>query len=266
MKIADKFDFEEWLYKQLILVRASLSLEDYSFSVYSEEEWAKQGDIEPNCINVIIKYLSASKSFISTIQPIQLVIISEENSLQIAQMIFTKFFNDYNWNLNKVDDLMIKTQVNSPVVISNFEIIGTGYRSALFQTMNLYIIENAFDLQFMTYFADDDTEEEVNYINFSMAYAMSGDVKPFPSEPFAKTTRTLQTLAISLTVPMLKTSKFVNKILSIMNGSTSGNEDINLCFAFGDEMAEFNLYLKLASATIASAPNDIPSLIVGLTL
>lgn len=161
---------------------------------------------------------------------------------------------------------MIKTQVNSPVVISNFEIIGTGYRSALFQTMNLYIIENAFDLQFMTYFADDDTEEEVNYINFSMAYAMSGDVKPFPSEPFAKTTRTLQTLAISLTVPMLKTSKFVNKILSIMNGSTSGNEDINLCFAFGDEMAEFNLYLKLASATIASAPNDIPSLIVGLTL
>lgn len=257
------FNFEEWLYKKLILVRASLSLEDYNFSIYSEQEWAKQGDIEPNCINVIVKYLSASKSFVSVVQPIQLVIISEENSLQVAQMIFTKFFSDYNWYLTKDENLAVKTQINSPVVISNFEVIGTGYRSALFQTLTLYLTENVLDVGTITYY-EEASEEELNYITCSIAYAMSGDVKPFPNTPFAKTVRTLQTMVISLTIPMIGTSLFVKKILSIMSGSSSGDNVFGVGFQMGDEF--FNLELKLSSATITSAPNEIPSLIVGLTL
>ena len=88
--------YKNWLKQKLIEIKNDLGFNDFNIEVYKEQDYTKGSFTRPNTISVVLKFLSGSKVVQAKTQPIQILAISEENSLHIANSILTKFCDDYN--------------------------------------------------------------------------------------------------------------------------------------------------------------------------
>ena len=131
------FNFENYLLQEL---------HSDKVVVLNEQIFAKGGEFEPNKIYIVIKYLTSSIEFGAEIQPIQLLILTEQNGMQEAKDLFDAYATSHNWLSFKVGNTFIKQQYSSPVVMSNFNEVAYGYRSVLYVSATLYIIDNLMDI------------------------------------------------------------------------------------------------------------------------
>lgn len=263
------FKYETWLKNRLTEIKADLGLDDYTIEVFNEQDFIKP-DLSWGLISVVVKHLTATKVYATTVEPLQIMIMSEENGLDAAQIIFSKFFQTYNFYNLKDGTTSYKFQVGSPVVLNNFNVVGAGQRSVLYVSATNYILENIADLEDFAggilptvtgkLFVD---STKVDVISFSLNYGMSGDTQPFPNQNFAKTVKGVQTLNISLTTPCIS-STFITKVKNILNGTASGNTSFN--FKFKLVGTEFNKDVKLISAVFSTAPDQTPSIALGFML
>lgn len=105
---------------------------------------------------------------------------------------------------------------------------------------------------------------EVKPLSFGINYTMSGNTQPVGNSNLATTFKNVASLSITMTIPM-KNTILVEKIVKIMNGTSSGNTDFTFYFKIND--VEFNnIKLKLTSSQIITAPNQVPSLQLGFIL
>jgi len=252
-------EYKNWLLNRLTEIKQDLDFDKYSIEVFNEQDYAKEKSIKPKTITVILKFLQSFMVIAASTQPIQMLVVSEENSLSVANTIITKFCHTYNLTTIPDGTTYVKHSYSTPVVLSNFNLIGVGLRSVLYINTTLYILEDVLDIN--TLKIDDN---EVVFLSATAGYTMNGDTQPFDGG-YAITEKDFATFSMTIIVPCVKTD-FTTKCLQIMNGTSTykGNDVFAFDFSIGD--LSFALNMKLKSCTFTTAKNNVPSLQLGFSV
>ena len=251
------YDFISFLNNRLVNISQTLNL-DVDVKVSEEQTFAKMDELTPNSIYVVVKYLSSDIEYYAETMPIQILVLSEQNSLEKAQMLMNKFANDNNWQVIQENGTYIKQQYNSPVVLNNYTEVDYGYRSVLYVTGTLYIMENIVDVKNVTI-----DGEELKPLSFNISYSMSTNTQQLTTEEIASSLKTVSTFAITMTIAMRELEDhpgLITNIMKILNEQVSGNTPFVIKFDCGLEITKT---MRLISAQITSAPNQIPGLQIG---
>ena len=252
-------EYKTWVKNRLIEIKTNLDFNDYDIEVYNEQDYAKKRSIKSKTITAIIKFLPSTLLFNVETQPIQMLVITEENGLSVANTIMTNFTDTYNFNVIPDGTTYIKHIYSRPSVLSNFNLIGIGLRTVLYVNTTLLILTDVMDITDLKVDGKD-----LDAISSTIGYTMSGDTQPFGSG-HAITEKNYSTLVMTLNVACVKTD-FTEKCAKIMRGDSTdkGNEDFAFTFYLG-ELA-FSLNMKLAGATFTTAQNNVPSLQLTFTM
>lgn len=254
------YNYNNLLVNELYGLQASEGLSNFEFIVDDEQSFIKRKDLKPNTIYVLTRNLQSDKSIGVDTQPVQLLILSEQNSLEVSKAFFSKFAQEYNFKSVVDGTTWIKQQYSDPVVLSNFNTIDYGYRSVLYISATLYIMEDVIDIKNLKIDGAD-----VTALSFNMAYQAQMNTQQFFTHYIAESVKSVASLTIAFTIPVVK-SALTTKITNIIHQTTgyTGNEDFTVSFTLNDLSFSYNM--KLMSAEFGSAPNQIPSLQVGMIL
>lgn len=118
---------------------------DFVFEVCTEQAFLKK-QLEPSTIYVVIKYLSTTNTLNAVTQPVQLLVFCEQNQIQASQIIFRKFVESHNFEVIKEPGIYVKQDYREPVVLSNFNEVSYGYRTIMYISGTLYIMEGIIDI------------------------------------------------------------------------------------------------------------------------
>jgi len=230
---------------------------DYDFVIDSEQAFMKNKDLKPNTIYVLTRELQNELSVAVNTQPIQILILSEQDKLDIARAFFKKFAEDNNFVPFEDGTTWVKQQYTEPVVLSNFNTIAYGYRSVLYMAVTLYIMENVADLNNL--YID---SVEYKALTWDLAYSMTPNTQQLATENISSSVKSVSTLSISLTIPLLNSYALVTKVFNIINETNDGNDDFVFTFNLGTTTFT-GLKMKLTTAEIGTAINDIPAIRLG---
>lgn len=250
--------YKEWLKNRLVECKNALDFKDYNIEVYNEQDYAKNRSIKAKTMTVIVKFLSSTMVFNVKTQPIQMLIITEENSISVANSILTDFCEKYNFKVVIDEKTYVKHMYSTPAVLSNFNLIGIGLRTVLYVNTTLFILEDVMDITDLKVKIDNKTIK-VDTISATIGYTMTGDTQPFDSG-YAKTEKSFATFVMTINVPCVE-NELTEKCVKIMNQSSAdkGNEDFNFSFKVGS--IDFNNFvMKFTGATLSTAINNVPSL------
>lgn len=245
--------------------------DEYNFEVCTEQMFVKKTTLDPNTVYVIIKYLSSTNTLNAVTQPIQLLISCEQNQIQISQIVFGKLVEQHNFESIVSDGTYVKQDYREPVVLSNFNEVSYGYRTIMYISATLFIMENVIDVKDFKIKIGDNDAENVKPISFNIAYSMTPNTQPIPPAKIATSVKSLATFSITFAVPMIEYN-FLETITKIMSGDTSGNTDFKVSFLLGTKEnstvtfgTEFvNVPMKLVSAQITTAINEVPGIQIAL--
>lgn len=314
------FNFENYLLQEL---------NNDKIVVLSEQLFVKNGEFDSNKIYVVVKYLSSSIEYGAETQPLQILVLSEQNGLQEAKELFDEFTISHNWRAGTFNNTFVKQQYSSPVVMSNFNEAAYGMRSVLYVSATLFIMDGVSDVEDLQI-----NGVSIKPLTFDWSYQMTGNTQPISNEKIASTTKNISTFQATLSLPVLnsyisdtgfeedkingstvpatetagsitvsvldgymivaeivgngsitninqetgainyisdgtatlKYDYISNNLLALMlkvaNGDLSGNIDFNITFKVF--IAEFDFDCKLVNLRMATTPNDVPTLQVGL--
>lgn len=259
------FRYDIYLQQQLEIIARDVGLGDYIFDVAEEREFAKK-QIEPNKIYVIVKYLSADKIIGAETQPIQLLILTEQNDIQNTMIIFNQLANKLNFNAfnytyydgNESKSEYVKEQYSTPVVLSNFNQVAYGYRSVLYVSVTLYVLSEVADVESFQVDGDD-----IDLLSFNFSYNMTGDTQQRPSQYLSTTVRSVSSVVLSITMSSQQ-SDLLTKALNIVKGQTSGNQEFAITFIINSILFSYNM--KLSSFGFVTSPLQVPSVSIGWVL
>lgn len=252
--------YKKWVKNRLVEIKNSLDFNDYNIEVYDEQEYAKKRSIKAKTITVIVKMLPSSLIYQAKTQPIQMLVITEENSISVANSIVTKFCETYNFAVTTEGTTYTKHIYSTPAVLSNFNLIGIGMRTVLYVNITLIILENVMDInQLKVKVGTMEDYLDLLPMSSTIGYTMSGDTQPFDGG-YAQTEKNFATFVMTLNVACIK-NDFTEMCIKIMNKTSTdkGNETFTFDFYVGDMHFE-NFYMKLVGVSISTAVNNVPSL------
>lgn len=272
-----EFNYNDLLRERLYDVASDLGVEGYDFEVDEEQAFLKVKDLKPNTIYVLTKMLQNDISIGVETQPLQIFILSEQNSLDTCTVIFKEFAKKYNFQALITGNLWVKQQYTDPVVLSNFNNVDYGYRSILYVSATLYIMKDVIDVSNVKI-----DNVAVTPLSFSVSYSMSTNSQPTASEYIASSLKTVSSFAVTISIPLVE-SAAVKKVLNIMaetdnTGNTqlpveqriayNGNNPFSISFDCKVANSNYSLtiskpYMRLISAQLITAPNQVPSLQLG---
>lgn len=282
------FNYNQILTEKLYELQNELGLGNFVFKVDSEQAFLKKKELLPKTIYVLTKELQNDNSISVETQPVQIMILSEQDSLDVAKAFFSEFAKRNNFiaiSLQINDgNLWIKQQYSDPVVLSNFNTVNYGYRSVLYISATLYIMKDVLDIDNLK--VDD---KSIEALNVNISYSMSTNTQQLPktlteNNYIAKSLKTVSTFALTMSVPILKNDLVVKVLRIIAEKNETGNTDIpaaerieyngnnpfkiSFDFSIGKEQNAFKIsmeqkQMRLVSAQIITAPNQVPSLQLG---
>ena len=285
-----RFDYNRILRNKLYLLQNELGLSNFNFEVDSEQAFLKKKDLTPNTIYVLTKNLQNDNSIGVDTQPVQIMILSEQDSLDVSKAFFTEFAKKNNFEAisetytedGETHNIWLKQQYSDPVVLSNFNAVDFGYRSVLYISATLYIMYDVIDVSnvYVDYVNGD---KPYVPLNFNVSYSMSTNTQQMAGSAgtfIASSMKTVSTFALTMTVPMLAT-KLVKKVLNILKETDNtglagtdgiaydGNNEFVIKFdcSVGKEETAYKVTIektvRLISAQLVTAPNQVPSLQLG---
>jgi len=209
------FDYINYLREQLNILKNNLEL-NIELEIADEQDFVKQTTYSSNRVYVIYKALSSSLSYYSKQQPFNLTIITEENQMQDTQILFNKFAEQYNWIVVITNNVHVKQQYSTPIVMSNFTEVANGYRSILYLSGSLFITEKILDV---SNFQLDGINTQL--LNFQLQYSMTGNTQPTGNNNLASTEKNVATLGFSGAIPLI--NRFTKQETRVLEGNTSGS-------------------------------------------
>lgn len=270
------FHFNEWLTEKLYALGGTYG--NFDFEVMPELDFIKESYYKPGKIYIVTKALTPDLIYDDQVlQPYQILILCEENTMELSQAVFTTIASTWNYKTYLSNGTFVKFQFTNPVVMSNFNEVKAGYRTILYMTTNLVIMENIADISDLKIDGID-----IKPISVNINYTMSPDTQQMSREDTAKyiskSVKATSGFAISLVIPPKTNSELTTKIVKIMaeldetivdtdNNTTetinyNGNNDFEVSFSINGVTITKNT--KLTAASFNSAPNQVPSLQIGL--
>lgn len=236
---------------------------DFIFEVCSEQIFVKKKKLDPNTVYVVIKFLSTTNTLNAVTQPVQLLIMCEQNQIQVSQIVFSKLVATHNFEAVIENGTYVKQDYREPVVLSNFNEVSYGYRTIMYISATLFIMEGVIDISNFKIKLGDNDAENVKPISCNLAYAMTPNTQPIPSSRIATSVKSVATFSLSFAVPLTSAYSFLTTIYEIMSGATTGNTDFLVSFTLGS-VSFTNVPMKMISTQVTTAINEIPSIQIGL--
>mgnify|MGYP003288694812 CR=1 FL=1 len=115
------------------------------------------------------------------------------------------------------DSTYIKQDYREPVVLSNFNEVSYGFRSIIYISATLYIMENIIDISeinIKTSTSAEDEGETVKPIGSGISYSMTPNTQPIPPTLLATSVKSVSTLSLTLSVPL--TTKYNFKFILLL--------------------------------------------------
>ena len=255
------YQYKEFLLKQLTILSRNSG---FNIEVDEEQSFIKKNTILPNTIYFLIKFLSNNIQEGAISQPVQILILSEQNSQQYARELAEKFVTTYHWYQETYVSSentygLVKHEYTHPVTLSNFNTVSYGKRSILYISGTLSIIESLIDVKNLMI----DGFDNVKALGFDINYSMTPNTQQLKSQNISQSVKSASGLSIALVTPLVN-NEFITKILNIMNGSGTGNENFSFSWLMGGISFSFNF--KLISGHIGTAINGIPTIELGFSL
>ena len=260
-----KYHLLEQLTTELRELQEEIGLSDFNFTIEEEQDFIKRRDYNPDTIYIVIKYLTDTKQIGATVQPLQLLILTEQGSLEVTKILFDRFSDNNNWHVYTSNNIYVKQQYSQPVVLSNFNPALYGYRSVMYVSATLFVMDNYVDVSDLTI-----DGVSIEPINFSLTYTMSTNTQQKQGNNLSTSEKNVSTLAIAIAIPPIY-STLITKVRNSIKGYDSGNDNYSISFKLkiSDDYAEDSLLtyeMKLTSAMLISAPNQVPSWQLGFIL
>lgn len=203
-------NYINYLGQRLNIIRNNLNIEN-NIEVYEEQAFLKH-KLVPNTIYLVVRFLSADIGLTGIKeQPVNIVVMSEQNSLENAKAIMQRFAETYNWKEETVGDTYLKQSYGTPFVLNNFEDVASGFRSVLYLSATLQLMENVVDVE--------DLEIDgvsIKPLAFSINYNMQGNTQQIPPKFLSSTVKSVSTLGFSLSLPLRSNyTKEVEKTMTV---------------------------------------------------
>lgn len=250
------WDYNDYLANELATINVSEEL-GLDIEISDERQFARKDEHKANRVYVVVKYLSVAYTYSSKTQPVQILVISEQDKKDKTETLLKNFTESHNWQLVESGSTWIKQQYNSPVVLSNFDENTIGYRSVYYITGTLYIMEDVLDFKNVKINGVD-----VKPLGMTFAYSMSGNTQQIGGQKIASTVKSISTLSLTITLPMLENG-VSEDVLKIIHETESGNKDFTISYTIGSTNTAYTKTCKLVDVNIATAPAQIPALQLG---
>lgn len=227
---------------------------DYKLYLSLEQEFIKIEQKDPKAIYVVLKMGNTSVNFGQTVLPIDLVVMSEQNKLDICQTLFIKFVNKFNLEMN--DDSTIRQVYESPVISSNFNKVSEGFRSILTVSGFFVISKNA--NFYRLYYKVDDEYKEIPFLTFRFNANFQLDSQTFYNKSnFSESVVKYGVNTFNFTSFLLSDIELMNDAMNV----AFKNKSVNETFAFkivlknGDFLEDnFKIVLVDTNQEIGSIP------------
>ena len=256
------WNYNDYISQKLLTIANRL---DYKGDILVSDElaFAKVKNFLPNTIYVVIKRLSTQLTNETETEPVQIVVFCEQNILVDTQTLFDIFVSENNWQTIDTNDnsIFIKQEYDKPVVISNFNEIGTGYRSILTISGTLLYVKNLLDVKEITITADSKSTT-IKPLNFNWAYSMTPDIQQQLNENISSSVKSVSTVNISFAIAFTETD-LIDSITKVMSGTDTGNKTFSLSFALKTGATPITYDMKLVSASVNTTQTSIAGLQVG---
>lgn len=270
------FDYNKILRDNLAALQKELGLDSFNIEVDSEQSFIKTNDMKPDTIFVLTKELQNDRSIGVETQPLQIFILSEQDSLDSCRILFQEFAKRNNFVAFTSGNDWIKQQYTDPVVLSNFNTVDFGYRSVLYVSATLYIMKNVIDVSNVMI-----DGVSVLPLSFGMSYSMSANSQQLTTEFISSSVKSVSSFALTISIALLLNAP-VKKILNIINETDdTNNTDLEVSeriaydgnnpfvISFDLKVADnsYSLHMektvRLINGQLITAPNQVPSLQLG---
>ena len=266
------FDYEAYLNTEFNRIiddlKESGKIESNIKIAISDEQAFLKSQLKSRTLYLVFKRLNGELTYGVTTQPYQLLLLSEENQLENAKLICDVFAESNNFTVFNDGTTYVKHTYQKPVVLSNFNEVQVGYRSVIYISAQLLILDNLLMLlsgtngQLNKITID---SEVIDVIGFKINYTMTPDTQALPTAELAQSKKSTAGLSIAFSVA-LKNSSFNTKVLNIMKGSGTGYVTGNTSFAVSFKIGtiDFSYSMKLISCQFMDDPEQAPGISVGL--
>jgi len=262
------YHYEDELNKALLKIQNELGLDKVSFVVEPEQLFAKRNSLDPNKIFVVVKYLASDIDVNEKTQPVQVLILAEQNSLDMTRIIFTELAKRYNFTVyaDTTNGFYVKYQYSDPVVLSNFNEVSFGYRSILYLGVTLRIMENVVDVGVTSsgkYYPGCIMidSEILKPTAFSIAYTMTPNTQQLATEKISSSVKSVSGFSISLSFNMIESTLLTN-LINTLGETKTGNEDYSITFEL--DGVSITKSMKIVSTDMIFTPGGFPELRIGL--
>lgn len=266
------FNYEEFLLKQLTIIKNEQEFNDLDIEISTEEAFAKKKNFKPNTMYVIIKFLESDITFGAVSKPLNIVSICEQNNLERCKAILDIFASLWNFksesitNENGNNDIY-KHSYGTAVVISNFEEVGYGYRTVLYLSGNLTVLENVIDITNLNLWVKkyDNTYEAhpINSLRTDIAYNMTPNTQQKAGEPIASSMKSVAVLTLTMVVPFTD-NILTQRVMQTLDSINDGNIDYIFSFKWGTYNFAQTPF-KLTSVGLTSIVGEIPAFTLSFT-
>lgn len=250
-----------WNYNDFLTEKLTIIARDLGYNgeilVSDELAFTKAKSYSENTIYFVVKRLTSIITNETETQPIQIICLCEQNSLVNATSILNQFVDENNWKIIETNETNIKAkqEYSKPVVISNFDEVGFGYRSVIYLTGNIFLIRNLLDVETI-----DINGVSFKPLNFSWNYSMTPNTQQEHGDNLSSSVKTVSVVSVSFSVSP-SSNNFLARVINIAKGTTTGNENFEISFNFGSY--EISYDMKLIEFSFDTSPNNIGGIRVG---
>ena len=254
-----------WNYNDFLTEKLTVIARDLGYNgeilVSDELAFTKAKSYSENTIYFVVKRLTSIITNETETQPIQIICLCEQNSLVNATSILNQFVDENNWKIIETNESNVKAkqEYSKPVVISNFDEVGFGYRSVIYLTGNIFLIRNLLDVETITITADNKTTT-FKPLNFTWSYVMTPNTQQEHGDNLSSSVKTVSVVSVSFSVSP-SSNNFLARVINIAKGTTTGNEIFGVSFNFGSYAISYDM--KLIEFSFDTSPNNIGGIRVG---
>lgn len=232
----------------------------YKIVLSVEQKFVKERDkVDPKCIFIVIKFLEGAKDNGQLQQPILINALGEQNAIDVCQRLLHEFSQKYSvaYPAQDVDNLVIKQSYSTPMMMQNFNKVGSGYRSLFYMSGTLFVGSNINLIKKITWKNGLDGNgypiyEEIPFLSARIHYNAQVDPRSqYGSNDFTESAAIIRTLSLSLSV-YNTTENFNKKVLNVMFGEATVDTE----FEFTIEYKDTNISSKTVKMRLVTADDD----------
>lgn len=278
------------------LVSSNILPSNYTLNVVQEMSFGTEEE-EKNVITIVLKFLTGSIFTNSTIYPIQFIILSEVNSVEIARTLMETFANLNNMTSFITNFVYHKQMYSTPTIMSNFNRTADGLRSMLFMSGTLVVTEKVNDFTYALavrenkdivvhtsitgfpttgvilsiYLAQDTgltykwnglqyvlSNQLIKFTSLAFTYAVTPDSQRISGQEINSTVKKMSSQLISFITPWV-VNDFLNDCYNISTGVISGNQRFKVALFNQNNVSFTTFNMVLLEYNLTLSPGELPS-------